>query len=343
MQFEYQQTKKDYTDFYKAYYQDGLKKRKLIIIALLLIAISTFGREPFEWSRLLIGMLASILFIVVIFYFIPLLRSFRVLDKTLAKESSAFDKKKLTTTDEGLLIESENSTKTWNWESIVSINVLDNFIYLVLSDKRMLLFPKRHFQADTDTSNFLGLIKSKIIHFPVSHKMPFTRIYSKPNYWPILLCLIPIGGVFAGIIFLVLGFTKYKDKWYIALGALGLAWAISFVVIISKTDIMGFQTETAKFSQKQINAVMGEVEFYKLKNGVYPDSLGQLTKNSSVWIWDPLGPDGKVGKNNEFNYQRVGNHYYLFSSGIDRIPGNADDIYPEVSKSDSGKFGLIHK
>jgi hypothetical protein len=45
----------------------------------------------------------------------------------------------------------------------------------------------------------------------------------------------------------------------------------------------------------------------------------------------------------KFNYQRVGNHYYLFSSGVDEIPNTKDDIYPAIAKSDSAKFGLIHK
>ena len=74
---------------------------------------------------------------------------------------------------------------------------------------------------------------------------------------------------------------------------------------------------------------MKHVEFYKLKNGSYPDSLEQVNDdNSQTSLYDPLQSGGKVTTNNEFNYQKLGNHYYLFSSGLDGIPNTKDDIYP---------------
>jgi hypothetical protein len=85
------------------------------------------------------------------------------------------------------------------------------------------------------------------------------------------------------------------------------------------------------------------VEFYKMKHGVYPDSLKQVEKDDKMApIYDAtVSVQFTSNKTIEYNYQKVGNHYYLFSSGPDGIKGTVDDIYPQVSNTDSGKFGLI--
>ena len=97
-------------------------------------------------------------------------------------------------------------------------------------------------------------------------------------------------------------------------------------------------------SQMQLNTLMKDIEFYKIKNGAYPDSLEQISKDDPMaWIDDPLQSGFGNSENIKFNYQKVGNHYYLFSSGIDGIPNTKDDIYPQVAPTDSAKFGLIRK
>ncbi|MBS1662531.1 MAG: hypothetical protein JST68_15925 [Bacteroidetes bacterium] len=40
---------------------------------------------------------------------------------------------------------------------------------------------------------------------------------------------------------------------------------------------------------------------------------------------------------------RVGDKYWLFSSGIDGIPGTKDDFYPEIEIEDSSRVGLVRK
>jgi hypothetical protein len=338
MQFEYQQTKKDYTDFYKQYYYNNLKKKSIFIAALFLVVISYFGKDPFKWSWFLIGTIPSASVILGIYYFIPLLRSFITLNKVLAKDPIAFEKRKLTVIDEGLLIESQSLTKTWIWDDMISVHDVGNFIYIILTDRRMLLFPKRHFQSNADATDFIWIVRGKVKpHFSKS----IYRKSSGLSYALGLLGLIPVVGLVSGIILLSRGLSKPKDKWLVIIGSVGIVWTIAFLFLVFNTDIVGMKTSEIRFSQKQLNAVMASVEFYKIKNGVYPDSLQQLEESSTVWIWDPLRPGGKVNKTNEYNYQHLGSHYYLFSSGIDGIAGTKDDIYPQLSKADSGKFGLI--
>ena len=93
-----------------------------------------------------------------------------------------------------------------------------------------------------------------------------------------------------------------------------------------------------------LNDLIKDVEFYKLKNGAYPDSLEQLQNlrnNEVVFIDDPIVSRRPEAKNTKFNYQKIGDKYTLFSNGLDKIPGTPDDIYPSLILQDSDKIGLI--
>jgi hypothetical protein len=344
MEIRYQYSKKDFIDFYKVYFKSHSRKKSWFIILVLICAATAFGKKPFDFQTFALGMLGTILFLVSIFYFIPLLRASRRLDKSISEDKSFFEHKKLTIVDDGLLIESETNTKLWVWESFTSAYLIGEYLFLLLADKRMILLPKRFFSSENELTNFLGLVQSKIISVRGVTKFPVSPVSRKPSYYLGLVCLIPVAGALLGVYLLYIGIFYYKDKWFILMGAFGIAlsavlWSANFY-----TNAFGFKTEMAKASQGQLNNLMAQIEFYKAKNGNYPDSLKQLQKDNTLLdIYDPLKPGGDVTKADEYNYKRTGNHYYLFSSGIDGIAGTADDIYPQVSKNDLDKFGLIHK
>jgi hypothetical protein len=344
MEIEFQTTKKDFTEFNKLYCKNGLQKRMPVVILLICFCAFAFGGLPFDWEKFLIGTSVSTIVIFGFYYFIPLFRATLNLNKALTNDKSGLEKKKLTITDEGLLTESTSKSTTWPWPSIVSVNSNEQFIYLFLADKRYLLFPKRCFSSESEWLNFMGLIQSKMIHISGIPKFPFNRIIKKPSYLIGLICLIPMFGAIAGIVFIINGISKYKDKWFVIMGAGGILFTICFWYIVFFSNTFGFPGLMVQASQRQLNSLMKAVEFYKIKNGVYPDSLAQINNdNSDIWMYDPLQPGRKANKSNEYNYQKVGNHYYLFSSGIDGIPNTKDDIYPQVAPSDSAKFGLIRK
>ena len=92
-------------------------------------------------------------------------------------------------------------------------------------------------------------------------------------------------------------------------------------------------------SQIELNNLVKDIEFYKIKNGQYPDSLQQLTI-SSVFINDPI-ESNQESTNHLFNYLKVDDKYRLFSSGEDGIPNTKDDLYPQVSNKVINKIGLI--
>ena len=171
-----------------------------------------------------------------------------------------------------------------------------------------------------------------------------STVRSKPSYLTGLVCLVPVAGAIVGVIYIVNGINKYKDKWFVIMGSGGVLFTVCFWYFIFYSNFFGFKGIMVQASQRQLNTVMKDVEFYKMKNGVYPDNLDQMDDGKSdIFIYDPLRTEGEVKRSDEYNYQKVGNHYYLFSSGPDGIPNTKDDLYPQVAPSDTAKFGLIIK
>ncbi len=159
------------------------------------------------------------------------------------------------------------------------------------------------------------------------------------------LGLIPLVGGFVGIGLIILGVFKYRDKKLIIIGTAALLFTVviysSLFYMTAYSDTVG--QGTAKISEKYLNSLVKDIEFYKLKNGTYPDNLEQLLSNDDiVEIYDPMLTRRPGAKETKFNYKKTGDTYILFSSGLDRIPNTKDDIYPteslnNFSKTDSTK------
>lgn len=166
---------------------------------------------------------------------------------------------------------------------------------------------------------------------------------SKPPYLLGLLCLIPLVGAFVGVGLLLYGLIKYKDKWLSIIGAAGILFTVfvygSLFYAMKHTSI--FKRGFADISQMQLNSLPKNIEFYKIQHGQYPDSLEQLLDD------DKLAPITDAIQLNEqrqhlyYNYQRIDDKYILFSSGQDGVVKTKDDLYPQVTISDSTRIGLI--
>lgn len=162
----------------------------------------------------------------------------------------------------------------------------------------------------------------------------------RPSYKKGFWCVIPLIGAFVGLTIVLNGIFKYKDKKYIFIGILGITWTIVVygsmdVYLKSAAGRAGFKV----FTQNNLNQTVADIELYHLQRGQYPDSLGQLKAvDSFPPIWDPVLPHDQP---NVLNYGKVGDRYFLFSSGLDGIPHTQDDLYPQIAISDSSKIGLI--
>jgi hypothetical protein len=153
------------------------------------------------------------------------------------------------------------------------------------------------------------------------------------------LGLIPLVGGFVGLGLISLGLFKYKDKKLVLIGVA----ALSFTVIIYGTLFWYINSDSARKQWSstipgQLNSLVKNIEFYKLQNGEYPDSLEQLLENDkTLLIYDPVSARA-FGDQKKYNYYKFNDHYTLFSSGIDMIEKTGDDIFPNI---DTSKTGLI--
>src|SRR5690606_20868733 len=144
------------------------------------------------------------------------------------------------------------------------------------------------FSSPIERINFIGFAQKEINKN--GGRYPFRKT-EKPPYALGILCLIPLIGAFAGLVFIFLGMAKYKDKWFTLMGVAGILITVivySSLIYFSKNSQVarqGFE----KHSQTHLNSLVSTVEFYKTENGQYPDSLQQLKRgNEMVWIRDLL-------------------------------------------------------
>ena len=136
---------------------------------------------------------------------------------------------------------------------------------------------------------------------------------------------------------------KYKDKRLSIIGAAGILWTILVysALFYAGTHASVFKKGFENISQMQLNSLVKNIEFYKLSHGQYPDRLEQLRDD------DKLAPinDAAQGMNIKeiayYNYEKIGEKYVLFSSGQDGIPHTTDDLFPQVTITDSSKIGWI--
>jgi len=349
MEIEFQHTKKDYTDYYRNHFKNFFQKRIVFVVVAPLLIGFTFGEHPFVWWNFFFFFFSALLILLGLVFYIPYLNVIRRLNKEILEEKGALEKKRIITTEDGLIIESESKTTIWKWENIHSYNSNKHSIIVILADKKIFLLPKRYFQSDNDVLDFMGVIQNGIIKVRGGLKTPTTRtvkISNDPPYLLGLLGFIPILGAVVGIGLIIAGTLKYKDKWLIIVGAAGVLLGVGsyFYIVQELKEITHNDTSIKEFSQMRLNTLVKDIEFYKLQYGAYPDSLEQISNNdSSTYIYDPILQFNGDSGNNKYNYNKVNDRYCLFSAGIDMIPDTDDDIYPSVALSASSRFGFIKK
>ena len=166
---------------------------------------------------------------------------------------------------------------------------------------------------------------------------------SKPPYLLGLICLIPLVGAFVGLGLLLYGLLKYKDKWFSIIGAAGILWTITVysTLFYAGKHASVFKKGFNDISQMQLNSLVKNVEYYKLTHGQYPDSLRQLLEDDKLTPINDEAQGMNTKENLYYNYEKLGEKYSLFSSGQDGIPKTKDDLFPQITITDSSKIGLI--
>lgn len=152
------------------------------------------------------------------------------------------------------------------------------------------------------------------------------------------MSFIPLIGVLFGIIAIIWGFAIKHTKLKIV-GACGIAFT---VLLYSALGYFGFVQEggvydelRGELTKTQLTSAVQAIEFYKVQNGHYPESLEILQKslpeNSMVFLHDAtqVNTDGKL-----YYYKLIDeSSYHIRSYGRDGLINTADDILPSPIKN----------
>lgn len=334
MQIEFQATEDDYKKFLISFFFKRNLAKRLALLIILSLWIGSFREsgQPFILPAFLFKAAVASLIFFVIFVLTPYIIA--KVNFTKAFKTNLLTKPKtIATNDEGITITTENENTFWKWEALKNAEITNGYLFISLFTNKFYLIPSNAFSNNNEAINFLGVIKSNIQKVRGGNKFRKVRnLY----YWG-LVGIIPNFGVIAGIILIIKGF-QYNKIGLILVGVADILFTVFFwMVLFPLLNPNGFKD----ISQMQLNSLVKNVEFYKLQNGQYPDSLQQLLKDDKLApINDAIQID-KHRQNTYYNYEKVGAKYLLFSSGQDGIPNTVDDLYPVFSSKDSSKIGFI--
>lgn len=340
MEITFQNTRNDYKRFIAL----NLKQKFLAKILLYLILATVIGvfaaGKPIDVSKFFIWALVALFLFFGIYFLMPYLIAKKRMNKVLTEDSDFLHPVKMEITDEGLSIEKRSTTVVRNWKSFISANASQEYLSFILLDKCQIIIPKRHFSSDAEALNFFGLAQAKINQTP----RPFSpiKVYEKSPYWIGLFCFIPVFGAFVGLVLVLYGLLKYKDKWLTLIGVAGIGFTIFVYTFLFN---FGFKSNIvangfSKISEDKINVLVKHIELYKLSNGIYPDSLNQLLNaDKNAPIYDDVLMVSNA-KNTLFHYTNNDSKYLLFGCGPDRKPNTKDDVYPSVTEPSNSSLKL---
>ncbi|WP_202741212.1 MULTISPECIES: type II secretion system protein GspG [Acinetobacter] len=165
------------------------------------------------------------------------------------------------------------------------------------------------------------------------------------------MSFIPGIGVIFGVIAVIWGVLTKKSggKVLTIIGAFGIGLSI---VLYGSLFYFGFVQRgglydelRAQSSQIAMTSLVQAIEFYKVENGHYPDSLEilnqSLPENSSVFVFDATDVSWSSSPRYYHYELKDSSHYYLLSVGQDGEPYTSDDILPNIELKPDSKIGLI--
>lgn len=160
---------------------------------------------------------------------------------------------------------------------------------------------------------------------------------------------IPLIGVPIGIISAIWGFFKWNSggKKLVGLGVAGVLFTVGLYTYLFFMAQQTFSDPKiqAQIVKPQLVALIKSIEYFKIQNERYPETLQELREKSKdpIFIEDPSGVQFQFQKTEPRLYYyeigETGDFYYLLSVGKDNLPFTADDILPDVSESEMGNIG----
>ncbi len=165
------------------------------------------------------------------------------------------------------------------------------------------------------------------------------------------ISFIPLIGIFIGIICIVIAVVGKKSNSKL-LGGLGFAGILFSVVLYGSLFYKAFNNEefSKGFEVHAISAMTSlvrHVEYYKLQQGAYPESMDSLRSNlkegEMVFSYDMSAPMNMSSPQRDFYFEVIndGANYLLFGIGQDATPFTQDDIFPIIDPIKDKNIGWV--
>ena len=275
-----------------------------------------------------------------IFFALPYTFALIAMKKRLKSHPLSFAERTIIITEDGFTAISDKGTQTWAWATVRSAGMSDEYIYISVLKHGFYIIPIRFFSSKDEAVKFVKPITDHVVLTRAGKPKSLRRLY----YWG-LLGFLPNFGAIAGLILLIKGIFQFKDLKLVLIGIADIAFTICFWwFFTSFTENSSlFLSTDKKIVRDELNSNVKAIEFYKLQNGFYPDSLPQLMNDDCMFAIYDLFSKEKHAPRSYFTYYKTGNRYTIFSVGPDGKPNTADDIYPTVAITDSTRIGLIRK
>jgi hypothetical protein len=349
MEIKYLNTKSDIESSIKSLYINSFYRIILLfsLFAILIVAI-TLVKNAKPSLNILYFILPIFLILFFKFYLIPVKRIKENLKNQIQNNTNYFSEETLCIQKDGFEINSKryDEPQFFDWQSIKYTYSTVKYFLIVLHNEKLILINKNNSEPKNVLPNIIGIIEEK----KVSEKSSFTSNQSQSNvknnktlYWIGLLGIIPTVGLIVGVILSIIGIVR-RDLKLIFIGIVDVLFTIVFWLIlnqISNSDFISksFDKPKSEMTQRNLNDIVKQIEFYKTANGKYPEKLKQIENKESFIFTNEIF---ETEKSVELHYKQENNKYILKSFGPDKRINTDDDIYPTL-KIDSTKFGLRKK
>jgi hypothetical protein len=339
MKVVFKKTKEEYISFF-SFFSFRRKRAPRFILILAFALTSGLGADAHSLLSYSYRVSLTLLILLAVGFLFPYLILRIRLFKALRTRPEILESTSFEITESGILIKSDSITGEWNWKTVKKFEHDGGYIFIKSTNKKQVIFiPDSAFQSVQEADLFF---ETMLQYYKLA--TGFQRIKSgKHLYYFGLLGILPNIGLISGFVLLYKGLFTYEDRKLAWIGGAGVLFTIAFWIILSNLVFSETWNLKAKgdYTRCNMNSLVKEIEFFNLQNGTYPDSLSQLRRGGEFLILQDSF--NKANKNGEgfFCYRKIRNKYTLYSVGEDGKPNTGDDIYPDITKGDTVRLGLI--
>ncbi len=330
----------DSRKFLKSFFLKKEYVLKFFILVVVAVCINYYASDfnestILEFAR---NTIISCILIFIVFYILPYLNAMYKF-KSFLRSLSA-QPLKIEIKDDGLEMYNNGTSVLKYWEIIQGLEVYGDYVCILWLNNASLVIPERAFENIGGLNAFVELVNNKVERNTSQNKLESIKRYKLLG----LLCLVPILGFIVGLVIIFKG-IDLKSNLLKIIGLAGVLISIFSNSFRFYNKVEPVEIRNKQYIQIQLMSLVKEIEYYKLVNGNYPDSLSQLNSDDNYVQIIDFSQFSNSSKEQPFNYQNLDSMYILFSSGNDGKPNTEDDVFPKIQTKDAQglKFKRQHE